>query len=124
MLHISSATDSAILVCHAPSVPTGVLSWITLMSLSQATAEGCPMQSDIACSLMTGHAGKLRDIWNDVFLSDIHHLSISRPYQGRSAQVCLVSSDLLCTHLALAGMCVSLYCELYCEVCVLQWVSV
>ena len=28
-----------------------------------------------------GHVGKPRKIWNDVVLSDIHHLSISRPYQ-------------------------------------------
>ena len=28
-----------------------------------------------------GHVGKPRTIWNDVVLSDIHHLSMSRPYQ-------------------------------------------
>ena len=28
-----------------------------------------------------GHIGKPRKMWNDVVLSDIHHLSISRPYQ-------------------------------------------
>ena len=37
-------------------------------------------------------------------MSDLHHLSISRPHQSRSEQVCLVSSDLLHMHLPLAGM--------------------
>ena len=28
-----------------------------------------------------GHVGKPSKVWNDVVLSGIHHLSISRPYQ-------------------------------------------
>ena len=36
-----------------------------------------------------GHVGKPRDIWNNVVLSEIHRVSIYRPYQvaqNKSAQ--------------------------------------
>ena len=55
-------------------------------------------------------------IWNDVVLSDIHHLSVVLwlpILPSRSEQVCLASSDLLHMHLALAGTRFSYY---YCYV--------
>ena len=51
----------------------------------------------------------------NVVLSDIHYLSFPAPIKSlissRSEQVCLASSDLLHTHLALAGTRVQLSCS-------------
>ena len=60
-----------------------------------------------------GHVGKPRKLWIAVVFSDIHHLSIVLWFPtlpSRSEQVCLASSDLLLTHLALAATRFSYYC--------------
>ena len=121
MLHVSNTTDNDILVGHAPSVSMGVFPWDTLMSLSDLAAGNCRMSPNerhcmqLAGSLIAGH---VRNIWSDVMLPNIYHVSMSRPYQSRSEQACLASSDLSHTHLALAGMCFDVYCHMAVGVCV------